>query len=162
MLAMLRDLVQHKNHANSALLSAIAAHEKAAADAELRRLLHHIILANRFWLALFTDSDFDLANEGVVPDNLRAVESLYADVSDKESRWIVGLEDADLQRVMVTPFIPDRSFSLAHAVMQVCLHSHGHRAQCAAKLRELGGSPPPTDFIIWLDKRPAPDWPEVG
>jgi uncharacterized damage-inducible protein DinB len=162
MLAMLQDLVQHKNHSNAALLSAIAAHEKAATDPELRRLLHHIILANRFWLALFTDIDFDLTKEGAFPQSLQAVESLYLDVSDREARWIGGLHDSDLQRMIATPFIPDRAFSLAQALMQVCLHSHGHRAQCAAKLRALGGNPPPTDFLAWLEKRPVADWREAS
>jgi uncharacterized damage-inducible protein DinB len=160
MLAMLHDLVQHKHHANAALLSSIAAHEKAAADPELRRLLHHIILANRFWLALFTGSDFDEAKEGVLPESLRAVESLYRDVSNREAFWIGGLQASDLERNLATPFIPDRSFSVAQALIQVCLHSHGHRAQCAVKLRELGGNPPPMDFITLLEKRPAADWPD--
>jgi uncharacterized damage-inducible protein DinB len=39
--------------------------------------------------------------------------------------------------------------------MQVCLHSHGHRAQAAKMLRRLGGEPPATDFILWLANRPA-------
>jgi uncharacterized damage-inducible protein DinB len=159
MLAMLHDLIQHKNDANAALLSAIAAHEKAATDPELLRLLHHIILANRFWLALFEGSDFDVAKESAWPESLRAVEILYRDLSDNEARWIGGLHDSDLARMIATPFIPDQSFSLVQALMQVCLHSHGHRAQCAAKLRELGGNPPASDFITWLEKRPAANWP---
>jgi uncharacterized damage-inducible protein DinB len=162
MLAMLHDLVQHKNHANAALLGAIAAHQRAATDPELRRVLHHIIVANRFWLALFTGSDFDVAKERALPESLREIESRYRDISDQEARWIGGLRDSDLQRMFATPFIPDRSFSLAQALIQVCLHSHGHRAQCAAKLRELGGNPPPTDFVTWLEKRPAANWPEVS
>jgi uncharacterized damage-inducible protein DinB len=39
------------------------------------------------------------------------------------------------------------------------MHSHGHRAQCAAMLRELGGTPPAMDFITWLAGRPAAEWP---
>src|SRR6201999_505391 len=99
------DLVQHKNHANAALLAAIATHERAATDPELRRLLHHIILANRFWVALFTGSDFDVAKEGALPESFREIESLYRDTSDQEARWIGGLHDSDLQRMFETPFI---------------------------------------------------------
>src|SRR4051812_41968870 len=95
MRAMLHDLVRHKNHSNAALLSAVASHQKAAADPELRRLLHHIILANRFWLALLSGSDFDAAKEGAVPESLAAVENLYREVSHREARWMDGLHDSD-------------------------------------------------------------------
>ena len=159
MLAMLRDLVLHKNYADAALLHAAAEHEPASVDPDLRQLLHHIILANRFWLALFRGQPFDADNESRVPDSLRAITSLYRETHNREIQWISELHDSDLDRVVATPFIPDRSFSLAQALMQVCLHSHGHRAQCAVRLRALGGSPPPLDFILWLKERPAPNWP---
>ena len=47
MLTMLQDLVQHKGFADAALLRAIREHDKAAQDQDLRRLLHHSLLANR-------------------------------------------------------------------------------------------------------------------
>jgi uncharacterized damage-inducible protein DinB len=125
---------------------------------ELRNLLHHIILANRFWVSLFMGNPFDIDNESRVPTSLHTVAVLYREMHEQEMQWIGGLQNPDLDRVVITPFIPDRSFSVAQALMQVCLHSHGHRAQCAAKLRALGGNPPPTDFIVWLKERPAPDW----
>ena len=49
---MLRDLVQHKAWASAALLTAIRNSDTAADDDGLRTLLHHILLANRFWLFL--------------------------------------------------------------------------------------------------------------
>ncbi len=157
-LPLVRDLVQHKNFANAAMLRAIAAHGPAAADGELLRQLHHILVANRFWLALFTGSAFDVAKEQIPPETLGAVASGYRDLSDRETRWMDGLRDADLERPVETPYLPGQSFSFAQALLQVCLHSHGHRAQCAARLRELGGNPPPTDFVVWLKERTAAQW----
>jgi uncharacterized damage-inducible protein DinB len=156
MLDMLRDLIDHKNYANAALLNAIAENDQASADTELRDLLHHIILANRFWIALLADQPFDVNKESRVPESLQAIAALYRETHEREVQWISCLQNPDVDRKVVTPFIPDRSFSLAQAVMQVCLHSHGHRAQCTAKLRALGGNPPPMDFIAWLKDRPAP------
>ena len=52
MLALLQDLVRHKAHANASLLRAVRNHEAAARDTEIRALLHHVILANRFWFSL--------------------------------------------------------------------------------------------------------------
>jgi uncharacterized damage-inducible protein DinB len=139
-------------------MNAIAQDERASVDSELRNLLHHIILANRFWLSLFVGNRFDVDNESRVPESLQAVAALYREAHELELQWVNGLQNPDLDRVVVTPVIPDRSFSVSQALMQVCPHSHGHRAQCAAKLRALGGNPPPTDFIVWLKERPAPDW----
>jgi uncharacterized damage-inducible protein DinB len=159
LLAMLHNLVQHKNHANALLLNAISAHQQASADAELRALLHHIIVANRFWLSLFLDDSFDLNRESKVPESLQELAVLYRQTHDREVEWLSAMNDSDLERMLVTPFIPDRSFSLAEAAMQVCLHSHGHRAQCVTRLRTLGGQPPALDFIVWLKDRPRPEWP---
>jgi len=63
MLSMLKDLVRHKNYANAALLKAISEDERASVDPELRQLLHHIILANRFWVSLFVGDRFDVEKE---------------------------------------------------------------------------------------------------
>jgi uncharacterized damage-inducible protein DinB len=158
LLAMIRDLVQHKNYADAVLLRAIIAHRDSSADGELRRLLHHIILANRFWLALFLDDSFDLNSESTIPGSMQEVAVLYRETHEREVDWLSRLEESHLQRTLVTPFIPDRTFSLAEAAMQVCLHSHGHRAQCATRVRALGGEPPPLDFILWLKDRPQPQW----
>lgn len=105
MLAMLRDLVHHKNYANAALLNAIAEHEQASADPELRQLVHHIILANRYWLALFAGHPFDIDNESKVPESYRALATLYRDTHEREVQWLNGLHDSDLDRVVATPFM---------------------------------------------------------
>jgi uncharacterized damage-inducible protein DinB len=160
-LATLRDLVQHKNHANAALLSAIAVHDPAASDPELQRQLHHVVLANRFWLALITDSAFDLEREQASPQSLDAIWRLFQDIDERETSWMAALQPSDLEREVVTPFLPGQSFSLTQALLQVCLHTHGHRAQCATRLRELGGTPPAMDFVAWLKDRPAAGWPPL-
>ena len=50
-------------------------------------------------------------------------------------------------------------YHVLQAYVQVCLHSHGHGAQCAKLLRKHGGVPPQTDFILWLAGRPEAEWP---
>ena len=70
MLQMLRDLVDHKGHANAALLNAIRQNAAAAADPELRELLHHVLLANRFWLLAVLGLPFVLEDESRPADSL--------------------------------------------------------------------------------------------
>jgi uncharacterized damage-inducible protein DinB len=158
MLLLLQDLIVHKGYANASLVKAIRQHGAAAQDPELRALLHHIILANRFWLQLCLGLPFAVEEESRVPESLEAIAARYQETQAREIEWVSQLREAELARLVETPFIPGCTFTVAQALTQVCLHSHGHRAQGAAKLRLLGGAPPNMDFILWLKERPAPDW----
>lgn len=155
---MLKDLIHHKHYANVSLLKAVRQHETAANDAELRKLLHHIILADRFWLSLILGLPFAVEEESRTPESLDAIAAQYRETHAREITWLAQASESDLARSLETPYIPDFSCSVAQALMQVCMHSHGHRAQCSARLRQLGVVPPNMDFILWLKDRPAPDW----
>lgn len=158
MLELLRDLILHKSYANAALIGAIRRHEPAANDPELRQLLHHIMLANRFWLMLSADLPFAIEAESTVPDSLDKITEVYRATDALEREWLAHVEPSDLERELTSPFFTGHTYSVAQAIMQVCLHSHGHRAQCNTRLRALGGTPPATDFVMWLPDRPAPEW----
>jgi uncharacterized damage-inducible protein DinB len=157
-LALLQDLVNHKSHSDAAYLTAIRTHPLAAADPELLKTLHHILLANRFWLSLFLNRAFDLAAESKAAADIDTLAAQYRATQAEELGWISGVTESELQRRVETPFIPGRDFSVAEGLMQVCMHSHAHRAQCAIRLRSLGTVPPATDFVMWLKDRAAPVW----
>lgn len=158
MLELLQELIYHKGYANAALLRAIAQHEQAAQDAELRQLLHHIILANRFWVWLIRGAPFAMEEEAKPPASLADIKALYRDTHEREVEWLSQVEPTELNRTLVSTFIPGQKCSVAQAMLQVCLHSHGHRAQCATRLRSLHGTPPSADYILWQQERPLPDW----
>ena len=158
MLEMLQELVGHKVWANASLVRAVRGHEAAAADDDLRVLLHHIIVADRFWFATNRGREFDAGRETDVPRALDEVARRFRETHDAELRWIAQLDERELERQIETTYIPGRRYSVAQAVMQVCLHSHGHRAQAATRLRSLGGTPPPMDYVLWLRERPAATW----
>jgi uncharacterized damage-inducible protein DinB len=152
---MLRDLVEHKGYANAILLQAVRAHAEAASDRELWDLFHHILLANRFWLLAVLGAPFDHAGEAAPSASFEGLIDRFARIQADERAWLVAATADDLERVLESPLIPGGRCSVAQAFVQVCLHSHGHRAQCAKMLRRLGGEPPPTDFILWLASRPV-------
>lgn len=158
MLALLQDVVRHKVYANASLLKAICQHEMAARDEELRKLLHHILLANRFWFSLTVGAPFDAEAESRIPDSLDALTAGFRETHIRELDWVSQLQESEITRFLETPHIPGYKFSVAEAAMQVCLHSHGHRCQCATRVRLLGGVPPTMDFILWVRERPAADW----
>lgn len=159
MLQLLRDLLVHKGWADATLLSAIRANDAAASDPEVRSLLEHILLANRFWLANIRGVPFDLAKESEPLAVLDDLIERYRVTNEHELAFIESAQDTDLARVLKLEHIPGGQCSVAEGLMQVCMHSHGHRAQCAKMLRRHGATPPMTDFIWWLASRPAADWP---
>jgi uncharacterized damage-inducible protein DinB len=161
MMAMIQDLVRHKWHANAALLSAIRQCDAAAGDEELRKPLHHILVANRYWLYLTLHKEFVREEEAKIPDGLDAVIERYKATEAEELEWIAGCREEDLDEMLLphATVFGGQKFSVAQAAMQISMHSVGHRAQCASRLRALGGTPTNTDFILWLKDRPAAVWP---
>jgi uncharacterized damage-inducible protein DinB len=158
---MLQDLMDHKGYANAALLSAIQQNAAASSDPELWELLHHILLANRFWLLTVLGLPFVLEDESRPAASFDAIIQRYARTQAQEAGWLDSATEVDLERTLKSPLIPSGECSVAQAFMQVCLHSHGHRAQAAKLLRRHGGTPPANDFIQWLTNRPGPEWPEA-
>jgi len=159
MQAMIHDLVRHKWHANAALLGVIRAHEPAARDFDLRKLLHHILVANRVWLATSLERPFAYDEEMRIPATLAELIDQYRATQDQELPWVEQISDAGLSRILQPERLAGIRVSVREGIMQICLHSQGHRSQCAARFRSLGGTPPPTDYVIWLKERPDPVWP---
>lgn len=158
MLEMLRDLVSHNGHANAAMLGAIRQNETAVADTELRALLHHVLVANRFWLLTVVGLPFVFDAESRLSSSFDELIQRYRRTHEEQSDWLAAATDADLARILDSDLIPGGRCSVAQAFTQVCLHSHGHRAQCAKLLRRHGGVPPMTDYIQWLVSRPEAEW----
>lgn len=160
-LAVLRDLIDHKGHANAALLTSIVG-TAAASDREILTLLEHVLLANRFWLHAVLREPFDVAEESRPTRSFDALVQRYVSTHASEVAWLAAAGEADLALRLVDARIPGGTCAVADALLQVCLHSHGHRAQLAKLLRRHGIVPPVTDFILWLVERPAPVWPIVS
>jgi hypothetical protein len=70
----------------------------------------------------------------------------------------LGSSHSDLERLLESAYLPAGPVTVCDALTQVCLHSHGHRAQCATRFRTLGGEPPSTDYVLWVKERPDPVW----
>lgn len=159
MIDHLRDLMAHNANANGAILTAVGHSAAGAADDEIVALLHHVLLAHRFWLLSVLSQPFDYAHESRRSASIDELAARYAETHERQSAWLASATEADLARALESELIPGGRCSVGQAVLQVCLHSHGHRAQVAKMLRRHGAVPPQTDFIVWLVDRPAPAWP---
>ena len=158
MLEVLRDLIAHKGYANAAMLAAIRRNAAAASAPDVRQLLQHVLIANRFWLLTVLGLPFVLDEEDRAPDSFEDLVARYRSTHEQEWAWIAAATDTELARTLSDPRIPGGACSVAEAMVQVCLHTQGHRAQCATLLRRLGGIPPTTDFIVWRTSRASPQW----
>jgi len=162
MLELLRDLVRHKGYANAAILGVVGGNTAAAVDREVNELLHHVLLANRFWVLSTLGLPFEAEEEARPSGSFGELVQRYSSTHEQESMWLATATAADLSRVLHDPRIPGGQCSVVEAFMQVCMHSHGHRAQCAKLLRRHGATPPVTDFIWWLASRPPASWPSTA
>jgi uncharacterized damage-inducible protein DinB len=158
---MLRDIYSHQAWADAEHWRAFEAHAPALDDAAIRERLHHIHLAQRAFLSIVRGEPIratnlsDFATMAVLKDDAR----LY---HQEVAAYLDGVGPARLEETLEIPFFKDPPLRLtvAQALLQAAMHSQYHRAQNATRLRELGGSPPRTDIIIWYWKgRPAPQWP---
>ena len=154
MLKSINELIRHKWWANSNLLHAIAEHKPAAEDSALRKVLHHILIANRYWLLLTLGQTFREQDEVQIPESHESMIESYSATEELEIEWLSAVKESDLERRIQPPALPDLSVTVAEAILQVSLHSQGHRSQCASRLRALGGTPLPTDFVLWVRDQP--------
>lgn len=159
MLTTLRDLVVHKGHANAAILSVVGECGAATADPDLNRLLHHVLVANRFWMLAILGLPFVYEEESRPSSSFNELVQRFSSMQEQEVMWLAAATEADLTRMLRDPLIPGGACSVAEALLQVCMHSHGHRTQIATRLRQHHAVPPVTDFIYWLTSRPAASWP---
>jgi uncharacterized damage-inducible protein DinB len=123
MLQLIADLFQYQVWADSQLVAALKAHPRAAADDRIRELLHHIVAVQRYFLQK------PIAGGPVPP--LAEIEVLF-----RETAQLAPADDLPTDHLL-----------------QAVLHSQHHRGQIATRLRDLGGSPPTVDYIVWVRKR---------
>jgi uncharacterized damage-inducible protein DinB len=158
----LHELYGHEAWADAEHWRALEAHPEALTDSAIRVRLHHIHLvqAGFLWVVGPRTEQFaitkveDFASMGDLKKFAqryhRDVETLLKGMADE--RWAESID---------IPWFkdPPLKITVEQALTQAVMHSHYHRGQNATRLRELGGTPPLTDYIAWLWKgQPAPQW----
>ena len=159
----LLDLYGHQAWADAELWRAYEAHAGALADKALWDRLHHIHLVQRFFLAVVRGDNLHAINV-TKPEDYATPEDLKTEAKQfhhDAGAFLQGAAPDSLKRAVTIPWFKDPPLDLPveQALLQAAMHSHYHRAQNATRLRELGGAPPLTDYIVWLWKgKAAPQW----
>lgn len=157
----LDELYAHQSWADAEHWRAMEAHPAALSDKAIReRLVHiHFVQHAFLWSTGPRTSEFVLKR----PED-------FAEIAQLKSYARQGNEDLGEVVKNATPkwleetieiiwFKPPLKISRRHALTQAAMHSHYHRGQNATRLRELGGVPPATDFIVWLrEGQPTARW----
>jgi uncharacterized damage-inducible protein DinB len=157
----LDELYAHQEWADAEHWRAFEAHPAALEDKAIReRLLHiHQVQYAYVWMVGTRAAQFAFKQIEDFPS--MADLKKYAQQGHAEMIAIIqATQEGRLDEIVEIPwFKPPLRVSVRHALMQAAMHSHYHRGQNATRLRELGGVPPTTDFIVWLMKgKPAARW----
>lgn len=157
------DLYQHQAWADAELWRAFEGHPGAFADKALWDRLHHIHVVQQFFLAVVRSENVH-AMKITKPEDFATPADLKAHALEYHAAAAEFLKNADdetFERPVNIPWFKDPSLDLpiGQALVQVAMHSHYHRGQNATRLRELGGAPPLTDYIVWIWRgKAAPRW----
>ena len=156
----LEELYLHQEWADAEHWRAFELFPQALEDKAIReRLLHiHLVQHAFLWLLGPRDSGFTIKKAEDFPAMTELKQ--YGQDGLRQMNELVKGIDATLSETVEVPwFKPSAKISVRHALMQAAMHSHYHRGQNATRLRELGATPPTTDFIMWLHKgQPPAQW----
>lgn len=118
--------------------------------------LQHILAAEWIWLERWNGRSPSGAPADWASDDWEALERRWSELEAAQHRFVIGLTDDDLERVLAyrntrgDPFAAPLSELLRHVVN----HSTYHRGQVATMLRQLGASVPATDLVLFQRERP--------
>ena len=144
----LQDLARYQRWADGEHWKAIHANPALEGDAEVRKRLNHMAAACRMLAGLA---------RGEVPDralfeereSLEEIEAAMREATEGAERTIATV---DLEEMVKLPRGPQGPFEAPAGalLLQALMHGQHHRAQNASRMRELGVTPPMTDYILWV------------
>ncbi len=147
----LRRLFDYDHWANRTALESIGTIPLGEdANGAARKLFSHVIQAERVWLARFEEcadtvspwADLDIS-EGPA-----AVEEVY----QRWMRVLDGLSPETLVRDLVYRNTKGVEFHtpIQDLLVHMVTHSAYHRGQVAIAVREAGGKPAPSDYVVYV------------
>jgi uncharacterized damage-inducible protein DinB len=144
---LLKDLARHQAWADSQHWKTLHANAALLADADIRKRLNHMTMACEMLAALARGESPDVAGM----KDRESVEEIEAAMTKANEGLAAMLGTVDLDKMIKLPRGPKGPFDAPAGVLllQALTHSQHHRGQNAARMRELGVTPPMTDFVVW-------------
>ncbi len=118
------------------------------------KIFSHIMGAQRLWLARFQNPNPPAAQ----PWPALTLEECRAAMEEMHTRWIAILDGMTPERLSSdlayrnTQGVEFRT-PIRDILMHLVMHSAYHRGQVAAAVREAGGKPAATDYVVYLRRK---------
>jgi uncharacterized damage-inducible protein DinB len=143
----LRDLARHQAWADAQHWKTLHANAALLADADIRKRLNHMTMACEMLAALARGESPNIAGM----KDRESVEELEAAMTKANEGLAATLGTVNLEQMIKLPRGPKGPFEAPAGVLllQALTHSQHHRGQNASRMRELGVTPPMTDFVVW-------------
>ena len=144
---VLRDLARHQAWADAAHWKTLHENRTLLGDPEIRQRLNHMVMAARGLTALARGETPDPSSmRDTIPDA-----QLEEAMSKASVEILNALDTVDLQKMIALPRGPKGPWEAPAGVLllQAITHSQHHRGQNASRMRQLGATPPMTDFVVW-------------
>lgn len=157
-----RELVGYGCWANALMFDAIAGLTEeqfgasvASSFPSVGATLAHLVGAEWVWLRRWLGESPTAVPAWAAKPNLADLKAQLATVEAGRARFLSGLSDTDLDRVVSYRNMAGQSYAepLGDLIRHVVNHSTYHRGQVATQLRQLGVKPPGTDLIAYLRRR---------
>ena len=118
------------------------------------KIAGHIVGAQRIWLGRLEAPGGDPP----APWPLMSLEEARAAFNEMHERWkslLANLATGRLDEDLVHRNSKGAEFRVPvrDVLLQLVMHGAYHRGQIAAAVREAGGTPSPTDYIVWVRKQ---------
>ncbi len=160
LISVINDLFRHLYWADSLMWQSVLKTPSAIEDQTIRQRLHHIHISQKAWLRIWRGKTVDAKSGESL--NLDELSRWAHEYHDDVLKYVEGLEEPELERAIDVPGIENEVLKpkLGDTMIQITSHSTYHRGQVTTRLRELGGEPNQTDFIMWIwSGKPKAQWP---
>lgn len=162
---LLRQLYAHMEWADARVWSEVLRTVAAEDDQWLRDKLFHLHDTQQAFLSLWT------ARSRQTPEDVRSLAAVcqwarpyyaaarrFLDATSAEK--LAGpVSDAFSDRMEVHFGDPRGNVTLGTTAFHLAAHTTHHRGQVMTRLRELGGTPPLVDYVIWVwSGSPVAEW----
>jgi uncharacterized damage-inducible protein DinB len=119
--------------------------------------LGHIVGAEWIWLSRWQGTSPAGFPEGLQAPTLEDLRSRLTKVESDRAAFLSTLTEEALQRPLAYTLLNGTASStrLLDLLLHVVNHSTYHRGQLTTLLRQVGGTPPATDFVVYKRQNPA-------
>jgi len=145
----LRKLFDYDYWANSETLASLRT--VPGGNDKPRKTFNHIIGAQRIWLSRFENP----APPSALPWPDSSLDECSTAIEELRRRWNEILDNLSLEKAAgdltyLSLKGTENKTPIQDVLLHLLLHSAHHRGQVAAAVREAGGKPAATDYVVYL------------